>query len=144
MQLNTTNERTSTLHAAIMNIPALPPEGANINQILSYKSGHRDARQAAADLAPAVGTPVADVVAMWPNYNLGVKLRVESRVKAGDALYLAPPTASVRDAEDAKAVIYELIGANERWGLTTRRAKAVEAAYALIQRTDAERNKGVA
>lgn len=41
------------LHNAIMNIPAVPPKGANINQAVSYRVGHRDARHAAAELALA-------------------------------------------------------------------------------------------
>jgi len=41
----------SDLHNAIMNIPCVVPEGANINQAISYKVGHKDARHAAAELA---------------------------------------------------------------------------------------------
>lgn len=39
-----------SLHNDIMNIPCIPPADANINQQLSYKYGHRDARHAAVEL----------------------------------------------------------------------------------------------
>lgn len=43
--------KAQDLHGAIMNLTCTPPADANINQRLSYKSGHRDARHAAAELA---------------------------------------------------------------------------------------------
>ena len=51
------------LHNAVMNIPAVPPKDANINQVMSYKIGHRDARHAAAELALASHTGEAEPVA---------------------------------------------------------------------------------
>ncbi|SFB20138.1 DUF551 domain-containing protein [Azotobacter beijerinckii] len=49
-----TNETTApaqSLHDQIMRLPCTPPKDANVSQMLAYKSGHRDARHAAAELA---------------------------------------------------------------------------------------------
>ncbi|TKD30025.1 DUF551 domain-containing protein [Azotobacter chroococcum] len=43
--------KTESLHDQIMRLPCTPPKDANVNQSISYKSGHRDARHAAAELA---------------------------------------------------------------------------------------------
>lgn len=43
--------KTESLHDQIMRLPCTPPKDANVNQMLAYKSGHRDARHAAAELA---------------------------------------------------------------------------------------------
>ncbi|WP_349573069.1 hypothetical protein [Azotobacter salinestris] len=51
-----THETTApvqSLHDQIMRLPCTPPKDANINQMLAYKSGHRDASHAAAELAAA-------------------------------------------------------------------------------------------
>lgn len=63
-----TDTKAESLHDKIMRMPCTPPNDANINQALSYKSGHRDARHAAAELAAAheadaqQATPVAEEI----------------------------------------------------------------------------------
>lgn len=46
-----TTAPVQSLHDQIMRLPCTPPKDANVNQSISYKSGHRDARHAAAELA---------------------------------------------------------------------------------------------
>ncbi|SEQ89760.1 Protein of unknown function [Azotobacter beijerinckii] len=46
-----TTPPVQSLHDEIMRLPCTPPRDANVNQMLAYKSGHRDARHAAAELA---------------------------------------------------------------------------------------------
>jgi hypothetical protein len=106
----------SDLHNAIMNIPAVPPEGANINQVMSYKIGHRDARHAAAELALAthagaaaepsdaeVADFVTGLVGNWRDYSRDVVLKV---VKA--ALTSAPAEPSALRSEIAYMAAYDL------------------------------------
>lgn len=48
-----TTAPVQSLHDQIMRLPCDPAEYTNVNMMLAYKSGHRDARHAAAELAAA-------------------------------------------------------------------------------------------
>jgi hypothetical protein len=58
---NATTAPVQSLHDQIMHLPCTPPKDANVNQAISYRAGHRDARHAAAELAAAyeADAPVA-------------------------------------------------------------------------------------
>lgn len=74
--------KTESLHDQIMRLPRDPAEYTNVNMMLAYKDGHRDARHAAAELAAAYEAdaqqaapagwklvPVEPTNAMWTAVN---------------------------------------------------------------------------
>ncbi|MDQ0035882.1 hypothetical protein J2W30_003655 [Variovorax boronicumulans] len=71
------------LHNAIMNIPAVPPEDANVNQIMPYKVGHRDARHAAAELALSHPAAQAGAVQAVTDEQIDAVIRIVQYVFGG-------------------------------------------------------------
>ena len=69
------------LHGQIMNLPAKHTHGFHGDGDLAYRTGHRDARHAAAELALKADADVAALLAALALVTLVLKYHVEQRVK---------------------------------------------------------------
>lgn len=59
---------TARIHSAIMNIPCVTPRDANINQQLSFKEGHKQARHQAAELVESKMARLITAAEEWSLY----------------------------------------------------------------------------